>query len=179
MVAAGGPRLYRLRGVALALVLGAAISLLFWKGTLGFGAGQIHIEATSPVTWWRYFDAYLSGMDPEVNKALLDLFANALSGLGPYLVLAPSHGASLMTGFSGVLGAYFLTPVNLYYITAPDIAKGVLLFLVLVGLVTGVYGALRSRNRAYRLLLICAGRGLPGNADTADGPSVGRARRYR
>jgi hypothetical protein len=162
VIAAGRPRLYRLRDIALALILGAATSLLFWKGTLGFGANQIHIATTSPVAWWRYFDAYLFGMDPEVNKALLDSLANALSKLGPYGVLVPSHGASLMTGVSGVVGAYFLTPANLLHLSALDVAKSALLFLVLVGLVAGVYGGLRSRNRAYRLLLVCAGLGLLG-----------------
>jgi len=160
MVAAGRRRLYRLRDIALSLILGASTSLLFWKGTLGFGASQIHTATTSPVAWWRYFDAYLFGMDPEVNQALLDSFANALSR--PLTVLVPSHGASLMTGVSGVLGAYFLTPANLLHISAPDVAKGALLFLVLVGLVAGVYGGLRSRNWAYRLLLVCVGLGLLG-----------------
>jgi hypothetical protein len=120
------------------------------------------MATTSPVSWWRHFDAYLFGMDPEVNKALTDSFANALSRLGSYVVLVPSHGASLMTGVSGVLGVYFLTPVNLQHISALDVAKGALLFLVLVGLVAGVYGGLKSRDRGYRLLLVCAGLGLLG-----------------
>jgi hypothetical protein len=64
VVAAGRPRLYRLRDIALSLILGASTSLLFWKGTLGFGASQIHMATTSPVAWWRHFDAYLFGMDP-------------------------------------------------------------------------------------------------------------------
>ena len=94
MVAAGRPRLYRLRDIALSLILGASTSLLFWKGTLGFGASQIHMATTSPVAWWRHFDAYLFGIDPEVNMALLNSFANALSGIRPYIVFVPSHGAS-------------------------------------------------------------------------------------
>ena len=162
VVAAGRPRLYRLRDIALSLILGASTSLLFWKGTLGFGASQIHMATTSPVAWWRHFDAYLFGMDPEVNMALLNSFANALSGPRPYIVLVPSHGASLMTGLSGVLGAYFLTPANLLHISVLDVAKGALLLLVLVGLVAGIYGGLKSRNWAYRLLLVCAGLGLLG-----------------
>ena len=110
VVAAGRPRLYRLRDIALALILGAATSLLFWKGTLGFAASQIH-------TWRRPVRSFGGDSSTPISSAWIrsstrrswNTFANALSRrAAPTSFLFRLHGALLMTGVSGVLGAYFL-----------------------------------------------------------------------
>ena len=173
MVAAGRRRLYRLRDIALSLILGASTSLLFWKGTLGFGASQIHTATTSPVAWWRYFDAYLFGMDPEVNQALLDSFANALSR--PLTVLVPSHGASLMTGVSGVLGAYFLNSSQSAPYQRARCRKG----CFAVPRSCGSRGRSLWRAEEPELgLSVASGlrrsRFARGDADPGDGPGLGR-----
>jgi hypothetical protein len=163
VVAAGRPRLYRLRVVGMAFVLGLSSSALFWGGTLGFGANQSHIATSLGAEWWRYYDAYLFGMDPGLNQSLQQSLSMALSQLGPYVVLMPSSFETFITGTMGVLGTYFLTPEHSGQLTTLDGAKGVLLVVILVGLGTGIFRGLRNGHRGYRLLLISAIIGLFGS----------------
>jgi hypothetical protein len=148
--------------LSLSLALGLALPILFWQGIYGQAALQSQSAASTHVNWWRYFDGYLFGLDPQLNQALQDQLSVAVHGqfLDPSQIGDPA--AALLTGTSGVFGLYFLTPENYAAPTPWDAAKGVLLVLALSGIVLGIGAGLRRGSRVYRLLLAATAAGLFG-----------------
>jgi hypothetical protein len=147
-----------------AFALGLALSALFWRGTIGFAVVQSHFATTAHVNWWSYFDRYLFGLDPQVNQSLQDAWSNALNSSPPDLGRLNAPFTALLTGVSGVLGVYFLTPEHYGAFTLLDTAKGGLLLLVLIGIAASVPSGLRSGPNSYRLLSSAAALGLLGAA---------------
>jgi|GEM_PF-3720315 hypothetical protein len=162
VIAAGGPRWRGLAAVTGAACFGVALSLLFWRGTLGFLLAESPGSMTARAGWYAYYDAYLFGLDPAVNRSLQDSLNAALAQMPPYFTLVPHRAISLVTGLGGVLGVYFLTPENYGVLTGRDAAKAILLLLVVLGIIVGPAGGLRSRARSYRLLATAAAIGLVG-----------------
>jgi hypothetical protein len=158
----------RLAGRRSLVILGAVVlSLLaaavFWNGTAGFIAGQAQIATSQPIFWWQYFDAYLFGLDPDLNKSLSDAAGAALATLPAEAPLVPTRPIAFLTGGAGLLGAYFLTPGRYDAIDPLDAAKAVLLLAVLVGAAISLVVGWRSRLRSYRLLLGAVAIGLVGS----------------
>ena len=162
LVVAGRATLRRVRPLGLALALGLALPVLFWQGIYGQAVAQSQSAALKHVTWWRYFDGYLFGLDPQLNQTLQDQLSVAAHG--PFLDVTQigEPAAALLTGISGVFGMYFLTPEHYDAPTLRDAAKGALLVLALAGIVFGIGTSLRGGSRGYRLLLVATAAGLFG-----------------
>ncbi len=162
LLLAGRATLRRARPLGLALALGLALPILFWQGIYGQAAMQSQSAASSHVNWWRYYDGYLFGLDPQLNQQLQDQVSVAVQGQLLDSTQIGDLAGALLTGISGLFGMYFLTPDHYGAPTLGDLAKGFLLVLALGGIVLGIAAGLRSGSRPYRLLLVATAAGLFG-----------------
>jgi hypothetical protein len=148
----GRPELLILASVVLAILA----TVPFWRGTIGFVTGQALTATTEHVPWWQYFDAYLLGLDPEMNQSLVREAAAALTAMPT----VPTEPIAWLTGPAGLLGVYFLTPGGGSWVV--EAARLLALLAVFAGTGLGFVMAWRSRSRQYRLLLAGVGFGLLG-----------------